>query len=199
MKSLFVGRLGSVIRVIQLIWKLKKHLFCAFESLGSWSFGSRVIVGLVQSLITWITTFPFGSCFEQFCSYFPKLIVNGIPAQRQFKWERSESYNYVIKRKSGSFNCSNQQLNGWISWIAKFICVGVDFSDHLYSRSVFSKQIVPNKWNVLSQSRALAFSKKCFICFNENSLEIIKSAFYFLLKALFARKIIKFYLHFLVM
>ena len=186
MKSLFVGRLGSVIRVIQLIWKLKNHLFCAFESLGSWSFGSRVIVGLVQSLITWITTFPFGSCFEQFCSYFPKLIVNGIPAQRQFKWERSESYNYVIKRKSGSFNCSNQQLNGWISWIAKFICVvGVDFSDHLYSRSVFSKQIVPNKWNVLSQSRALAFSKKMFYLLQWKLFRNYKKCFLFLVKSSF--------------
>ena len=115
----------------------------------------------------------------------PKLNVSGIPAQRQFKWEKFESYNYVIKRKSGSCNCSNQQLNGWISWITKFICLGIDISDHLYSRSVFSKQIVPNKWNVLSQSRALAFPKKLFYLLQWKLFKNYEKCFLFHVKSSF--------------
>ena len=41
--------------------------------------------------------------------------------------------------------------------------------------------------------------KNCFIYFNESPLEIVKNAFYFILKALFVLKIFKFCLDFLVM
>ena len=34
--------------------------------------------------------------------------------------------------------------------------------------------------------------KKCFICFNKNSLKMMKNVFYFILKALFVLKIFKF-------
>ena len=169
--------------MIQLIWKLKNHLLCAFESLGSWSFGSRVIVGFVRSLITWITTFPFGSCFAQFCLFFRNLMSMEFP--RKDNWEKFESYNYVIKRKSGSCNCSNQRLNGWISWITKFLCLGIDISDHLYSRSVFSKQIVPDKWNVLSQSRALAFPKKLLYLLQWKLFKNYEKCFLFHVKSSF--------------
>ena len=41
--------------------------------------------------------------------------------------------------------------------------------------------------------------ENCFICFNESPLKMVKSAFYFILKALFVFKIFKFLLDFLVM
>ena len=36
------------------------------------------------------------------------------------------------------------------------------------------------------------FKKNCFICFNENLLQMMKNAFDFILKALFVHKIFKF-------
>ena len=45
---------------------------------------------------------------------------------------------------------------------------------------------------VRTQSRTLTFQKNCFICFNESLLKVMKNAFYFILKALFAHKIFKF-------
>ena len=38
----------------------------------------------------------------------------------------------------------------------------------------------------------LSPSKKCFICFNERLLKMMKNAFYFILKALFVLKIFNF-------
>ena len=51
--------------------------------------------------------------------------------------------------------CSNQLFNPWISYSMagpvrspKFICLGINFSDHLDQRipDLFSKQIAPNKY-----------------------------------------------------
>ena len=45
----------------------------------------------------------------------------------------------------------------------------------------------------LKSEEKLSPSKKIvFICFNENPLKVMKSAFYFILKALFVLKIFKF-------
>ena len=49
-KGLFVWTLGSVIQMIQLISKLKKHFFCTFQSLRSWPIRSRVITVFLQLL-----------------------------------------------------------------------------------------------------------------------------------------------------
>ena len=37
--------------------------------------------------------------------------------------------------------------------------------------------------------------KKCFICFNESPLKMMKNAFYFVIKAFFVLKIFKFFQH----
>ena len=50
-------------------------------------------------LINRITFFPFVSCFDRFSLYFSKLMADGTPAKRQAKQDKSEPFNYVIKRK----------------------------------------------------------------------------------------------------
>ena len=56
-KVLFAWTLGSVMRVIQLIWKLKSpYLFRTFQSPGSWRIESRVITGFFQSL-RWLSIY----------------------------------------------------------------------------------------------------------------------------------------------
>ena len=47
------------------------------------------------------------------------------------------------------------------------------------------------------KGRLSPFKKSCFICFNENPLKMMKNTFYFILKALFVVKILK-YLSWLV-
>ena len=85
-KCLFVWTLESVIQVIQLIWKLKKpfvsYLSITWIMIHSIQGNKRI---LTISRIAWITRFLFIACFNQFCLYFPKSNVNGIPAQRQVK------------------------------------------------------------------------------------------------------------------
>ena len=40
--------------------------------------------------------------------------------------------------------------------------------------------------------RTLTFQKDCFICFNESPLQMLKNAFYFILKAFFVPTTFKF-------
>ena len=47
-----------------------------------------------------LSDYTFSICFYQLCLYFPKSIVDGIPTQRQVKWEKSETYNYEIEETS---------------------------------------------------------------------------------------------------
>ena len=56
-KVLFAWTFGLVMRVIQLIWKLKSpYLFRTFQSPGSWRIESRVIAGFFQSL-RWLSIY----------------------------------------------------------------------------------------------------------------------------------------------
>ena len=56
------------------------------------------------------------------------------------------------------------------------------------SQKIVSKQVYQNIVKIgLSSSK-----KKCFICFNESLLKVMKNAFYFILKALFVLKIFNF-------
>ena len=98
-KCLFVWRLESVIRVVQLISTPQK-LFVSHLSITwimtHWIQGNNTI--LTITWITWITRFLFISCLDQFCLYFPKSSVNGIA--RKHKREKSETYirNQMYKR-----------------------------------------------------------------------------------------------------
>ena len=95
----FVWTLGSVIQVIQLISTLKK-LFVSYLSItwimNHWIQGNNRILTITR--ITWITSFLFISCLNQFCLYFPKSSNNGIA--RKHGWKKSKTYirNQTCKR-----------------------------------------------------------------------------------------------------
>ena len=98
-KCLFVWTLGSVIWVIQLILTLKK-LFVSYLSITwimtHWVQGNNRILSITRN--TWITSFLFISCLNQFCLYFPKSSNNGIA--RKHGWKKSKTYirNQTCKR-----------------------------------------------------------------------------------------------------
>ena len=135
-KGLFVSTLRSVIRVIQLIWKLKKP-FCSYLSI-TW-IRTHCIQGnnnriLTITRIIWIIRLLFTSCFNQFWLYFPKSNVNEIPAQTQLRKIR----NLLLR------NQTHKRLL-WIAapisyWMArsagspKFIYLGIDITNHLDQR-----------------------------------------------------------------
>ena len=75
-------------------WYETKKTICS----GRWFVGSGIIAGFFQTLGS-LRLFFF-HCFYQLCLYFPKSIVDGIPTQRQVKWEKSETYNYEIEETS---------------------------------------------------------------------------------------------------
>ena len=80
--------------------KTKKQLFRTFRSLGSWPIESRVIAGLFQLLRS------LGSLvFHLFpnsisCAYNSRNSIS-MEFPRKDKWQKHETYNYVIQRTSG--------------------------------------------------------------------------------------------------
>ena len=142
-KGLFVWTLGSVIRVIQLISTLKK-LFVSYLSITwimiHWVQGNNRILTITR--ITSITRFPFISCLDQFCLYFPKSSVKGI--LRKHKWKNPKSI-YVIKRTSGLCEWLLQSVTQWLDQLdrqSSFVCVSVSCING--SVIHFSKQIAPD-------------------------------------------------------
>ena len=122
-KGLFVWTLESVIRVIQLIWTLKKT-FVSYLSITwimtNWIQGDNRILTITR--ITWITRFPFISCLDQFCLYFPKFSVNGIPSDNNLK------SIYLMKRTSGLCEWLLQSVTQWIDQLdhqSSFVCVSI--------------------------------------------------------------------------
>ena len=104
-KSLFVWILGSVMRVIKLMWKLKKtHFFRTFQSLGSWPIGSRVITGFLQSLWS-IGSLVFHLFFVSISFAYTSGNLMSREFPRKHKWEKSETYNYIIKHTRDSCEC----------------------------------------------------------------------------------------------
>ena len=112
---LFVWTLGFVMRVIHQIWRLKKP-FGNFKSLVSWPIGCKVIIGFLQSLgshgsLTFhlflvSISFPYTSR-DRMSMEFP----------RKHKWEKFETYNYVIKSRGGSCEWMSALINDthWLS------------------------------------------------------------------------------------
>ena len=130
-KGLFVWKLGSVIPVIQLTSTQKSYLFRTFESLGSWSTASRVITGFLQ-LLGSLGSFAFYLFLSSisFAYTSQNSLSMGLCANTS---DKNPKPIYVIKCTSGFWEyCSNQLLNGLISWITKvhlfvyqrgFICI----------------------------------------------------------------------------
>ena len=135
-KGLFVWTLGSVIRVIQLIWtwRLKKpfvsYLLITWI-MAYWIQGNNRIPKITR--ITWITRFLFISCFDQFCIYIPKSNVNGIP--RIHKWQKSETYihNQTYKRLVQMAALISYSM-AWSVGSPRFICLCINFSHYLDQR-----------------------------------------------------------------
>ena len=98
----------------------KTHLFCTFQSLGSWPMWpiwSRVITRFLQSLGS-LTFHLFLVSME-----FPRI----------HKWEKSETYNYVIKGTRGLCEWMaaliTYSMTGSVG-SPKFIYLGINISDH---------------------------------------------------------------------
>ena len=116
-------------KIFQLTWKLKK-IFVLYVSI-TWIMnygiqGNNRILTITR--ITWITRFPFISCLDQFCLYFPKSSVNEIPTQTQVR--KSETYNYVIKSTSGLCEWMNgsSSVTQWLGQLdhqSSFIWVSI--------------------------------------------------------------------------
>ena len=107
-KGLFVWILASVIRVIQLISTPKKP----FQSLGSWSIGSRVIAGFLQLLGS------FGSLvFYLFLVSISFVYTSGKPVTMGLSGNISDKNPkpiYVIKRISGLCEWLLQSVTQWL-------------------------------------------------------------------------------------
>ena len=130
--GLFVWTLGSVIRVIRLIWTLKKtfvlYLSVTWIMVTHWIHGNSRILTITR--ITWITLFLFIPCLDQFCLYFPKSSVNGIP--HKYKWQKSKTYvrNQTYKRLVWMAALIGYSV-AWSVASPKFICLCINFSHYL--------------------------------------------------------------------
>ena len=151
--------------ILRLIWRtLRVYLFGHLDQwyeLSNWSqhFVSYLSITwitnpwiqsnnriLTITRITWITRFPFTSCFDQFCLYFPKSGVNGI--ERKQKWQKSETYisNQTYMRLLWMAAPISYAMALSV-WSPKFICLCINFSHYLNQRisDPFCKQTAPNK------------------------------------------------------
>ena len=143
----FFWILESVIRVIQLVSAPKK-LFVSYLSITwvttHWIQGNNRILTITR--IAWITRFPFISCLDQFCLYFPKSSVKGI--LRKHKWKNPKSI-YVIKRTSGLCEWLLQSVTQWLDQLdhqSTFVCVSISRITWINGSGIhFSKQITPYK------------------------------------------------------
>ena len=130
----FFWILESVIRVIQLVSAPKK-LFVSYLSITwvttHWIQGNNRILTITR--IAWITRFPFISCLDQFCLYFPKSSVKGI--LRKHKWKKSEIYirNQTYKRLVWMAAPISYSM-AWSVGSPKYICLCINFSHYLNQR-----------------------------------------------------------------
>ena len=131
--DLFFWILESVIRVIQLVSAPKK-LFVSYLSITwvttHWIQGNNRILTITR--IAWVTRFPFISCLDQFCLYFPKSSVKGILRKQVKKSEiyiRNQTYKRLVWMAAPiSFSMA------WSVGSSKFICLCINFSHYLNQR-----------------------------------------------------------------
>ena len=114
-----------------------------------------MITGFLQSLTSlgWLV---FHLCLVSISFGYTPLNSMSVEFPCKHKWGKSKSYNYVIRRPSGSCESITQWLDqvdrqsstSWITWINE-------------SLIHFSKQIAPNKWQACRMkilSLTLSFS-----------------------------------------
>ena len=145
-KGLFVWTLGSVIQMIQLISKLKKHFFCTFQSLRSWPIRSRVITVFLQllgsrgSLVFYLVLVSISFVYAS-----RNLVPMGLRANTS---DKKPTPIYITKRTSGLWEWLLQSVTQWLDQLyqqSSFVCVSV-FRITWITESViqFSRQITPN-------------------------------------------------------
>ena len=155
-----------VIQQIQL--STLRKLFVSYLSITwimtHWVQGNNRILTITR--ISSITRFPFISCLDQFCLYFPKSSVKGI--LRKHKWKNPKSI-YVIKRTSGLCEWLLQSVTQWLDQLdhqSSFVCVSISRITWINGSVIhFSKQIVPNKcqacycyrWHYITESNLVRF------------------------------------------
>ena len=125
-------------------------MFRTFQSFGSLPIESRVIAGFFQS---------FGILGSLVFHLFPTLISFGYTTRnsmsvefpRKDKWEKSEAYNYVIKRTIGSCKWLLLIVTYWMDQLDhqdSFVAVSISritWTNRYGSLIHLSKQIVANK------------------------------------------------------
>ena len=131
--------------MIQLISTLKK-LFVSYFSI-TWIMTHLIQANiriLTITRITWITSFLFISCLNQFCLYFPISSNNGKSTS-----EKNPKPIYVIKRTSGWCEWLLQSVTQWFDQLehqSSFLCVSISRITWINGSVIrFSKQIAPNK------------------------------------------------------
>ena len=160
-EGLFVWTRWSVIQAIQLIWKLQNP-FVSYLWLINQS-NSRIHSA---TRISRITRFPFISCFVQFrlCSW---KHVDGIPALRQVKWDKSKTYNDVIKRTSASCKWLLYSVIQWLNQLdhqSSFVWLSIFFKSRVGVNS-FKKEFYEFPWIFWINTRQfpwIVLQKYCF-------------------------------------
>ena len=101
-------------------------MFGNFKSLVSWPIGCRVIIGFLQSLGSLGSlTFHLFLVSISFPYAFRDRMSMEFP--RKHKWEKFETYNYVIKSRGGSCEWMSALINDthWLSqldfWVSSWI------------------------------------------------------------------------------
>ena len=113
----------------------KKKLFVSYLSIiwimTHWIQGNNRILTITR--ITWITSFLFISCLNQFCLYFPISSNNGIA--RKHKWEKSETYirNKTYKRLVWMAAPISYSM-AWSTGAPMFISLCINFLHYLNQR-----------------------------------------------------------------
>ena len=127
-KGLLVWTPGLVVRVIQLIWTLEKT-FVSYLSITwivtHWIQGNKRILAVTR--ITCITPFLFISR-----SVWP---ISRNPVSMGLRANRSDKNTKFINVQAACVNgCTNQLLNGLISWITKVVYLCINFSHYVDQR-----------------------------------------------------------------
>ena len=121
-KGLFVWTLGSVIQLISTLKTLSVSYFSITWNMTHWVQGNSRILTITR--ITWITSFLFLSCLDQFCLDTSRNPVSmGLRANTS---DKNRKPIYVIKRTSGLCEWLLQSVTQWLDQLdyqSSFVCV----------------------------------------------------------------------------
>ena len=123
-KGLFVWTLGSVIELISTLKTLSVSYFSITWNMTHWVQGNSRILTITR--ITWITSFLFLSCLDQFCLDTSRNPVS--MGSRANTSDKNPKPIYVIKRTSGLCEWLLQSVTQWLDQLdhqSSFVCVSI--------------------------------------------------------------------------